>query len=170
MEKEAAATDTLEPRRNVTLKSSITLDVMLSKVAISPNPPFVVIDQSRFKLRGIEKAHPHPLHTHFPAVAKQACITYTREGYAHTGVSLIPRGVMQIIWRLFESEPHQNLRYLILNPQCLAKQPFMSSVRHYETDNGCNALAKIIINYHIPFIISHFFYETGEFYLELSRI
>ena len=45
-----------------------------------------------------------------------------------------------------------------------------SSVRHYETDNGRNALAKIIINYHIPIIISYFFNETGEFYLELSRI
>lgn len=41
---------------------------------------------------GNRKAHPHPLCTYIRAVAKQAHTRYTREGYAYTGVSLIPRG------------------------------------------------------------------------------
>ena len=45
--------------------------------------------------------------------------------------------------RLFESEPHQNLRYLILNPQCPAKQFFTSSFRHYNMDNNRYAFAKV---------------------------
>jgi len=90
------------------------------------------------------KAHPHPLCTYIRAVAKQACITYTRKGYAYIGVSQIPRGVMhQFSWRLFGCKPHQNLRYLILNPQCPAKQLFTSSFRHYDMDNNHYAIAKV---------------------------
>ncbi len=33
------------------------------------------------------EAHPHPLHTYTLAVGKQACITYTRKGYAYKGVT-----------------------------------------------------------------------------------
>ena len=60
------------------------------------------------------------------------------------GVSQIPRGVMhQFSWRLFGCKPHQNLRYLILNPQSSAKQPFTSSFRHYNMDNNHYAIAKV---------------------------
>ena len=80
------------------------------------------------------KAHPHPLCTYIRAVAKQACITYTRKGYAYIGVSQIPRGVMhQFSWRLFGCKPHQNLRYLISVPQCHAKAAIyvvLSSLQH----------------------------------------
>ena len=71
-------------------------------------------------------------------------LRYTRKGYAYIGVSQIPRGVMhQFSWRLFGCKPHQNLRYLILNPQSSAKQPFTSSFRHYNMDNNHYAIAKL---------------------------
>jgi len=41
----------------------------------------------RFSHEGTKKAHPHPLHTCTPAVAKQASLRYTRKGYAYKGVS-----------------------------------------------------------------------------------
>ena len=53
------------------------------------------------------------------------------------------RSCIQSSWRLFGCKPHQNLRYLILNPQCPAKQLFTSSFRHYNMDNNHYAIAKV---------------------------
>ena len=68
MEKDAAAIDTLEPRRSIVLKSSITRDVILSKVAIPPmlkflSKPDIGISAYKLYLQACLQAIPRDLRT-----------------------------------------------------------------------------------------------------------
>ena len=110
------------------------------------------------------KAHPRPLHTYTPAVAKQASLRYTRKGYAYEGVSQSREVVATFSWRLFECKPHQNFEYSIFCPSMSCTAAFTPYGDQFSLPCICsdglrhhhNNAAKIRNNIEIIHIKAHF--------------